>query len=230
MKKLLKIAVRDIVAHVLRTGDLAFEFLSSTRPVDAIRIHQKLQQSRPENYTAEVAVSHQIETEMFILTVGGRIDGVYLEPDRVLIEEIKTTTRNLEHYVKSEDPLHWGQVKCYAYIYAREHGLSEIGTQLTYYQVDTAEIRKFEGQFTIIELESFFQDLIAGYLSWAQTLVKWERLRDESIRSLNFPFDNYRPGQREMAVVLTEQSKMAASCWPRLPPVSEKPWQAFFRQ
>jgi len=200
LKKSLKIAVRDIVAHVLRTGDLAFEFLSSTRPVDAIRIHQKLQQSRPENYTAEVAVSHQIETEMFILTVGGRIDGVYLEPDRVLIEEIKTTTRNLEHYVKNKDPLHWGQVKCYAYIYAREHGLSEIGTQLTYYQVDTAEIRKFEGQFTIIELESFFQDLIAGYLSWAQTLVKWERLRDESIRSLKFPFDNYRPGQREMAV------------------------------
>jgi DNA excision repair protein ERCC-2 len=200
LKKSLKIAVRDIVAHVLRTGDLAFEFLSSARPVDAIRIHQKLQQSRPENYTAEVAVSHQIETESFILTVGGRIDGVFLEPDRVLIEEIKTTTRNLEHYAKNKDPLHWGQVKCYAYIYAREHGLSEIGTQLTYYQVDTAEIRKFERQFTIIELESFFQNLIAGYLSWAQTLVKWEQLRDESVRSLEFPFNNYRPGQREMAV------------------------------
>ena len=200
MKKSLKIAVRDIVAHVLRTGDLAFEFLSSTRPADAIRIHQKLQQSRPENYTAEVAVSHQIETEMFILTVGGRIDGVYIEPDRVLIEEIKTTTRNLEHYLKYKDPLHWGQVKCYAYLYAREHDLSEISTQLTYYQVDTAKIRKFEQQFTIIELESFFQSLISGYLRWAQTLVKWDQLRDESIRSLKFPFGNYRPGQRDMAV------------------------------
>jgi len=200
LKKSLKIAVRDIVAHVLRTGDLAFEFLSSTRPVDAIQIHQKLQQSRPENYTAEVAVSHQIETEMFILTVGGRIDGVYIEPGRVLIEEIKTTTRNLEHYVKYKDPLHWGQVKCYAYIYAREHNLSEISTQLTYYQVDTAKIRKFERQFNIIELESFFQSLLSGYLRWAQTLVKWEQLRDESIRSLKFPFGNYRPGQREMAV------------------------------
>ena len=200
MKKSLKIAVRDIVAHVLRTGDLEFEFLSTTRPVDAIRIHQKLQQSRPENYTAEVAVSHQIETEMFILTVGGRIDGVFLEPDRVMIEEIKTTTHNLEHYVMNKDPIHWGQVKCYAYIYAREHGLSEIATQLTYYQIDTAEIRNFERQFTIIELELFFQNLIAGYLSWAQSLVKWEQLRDESIHSLKFPFDNYRPGQREMAV------------------------------
>ena len=155
LKKFLKIAVRDIVAHVLRTGDLSFEFLSATRPVDAIRIHQKLQQSRPDNYKAEVAVSHQVETEQFILTVGGRIDGVYHEADRVLIEEIKTTTRDLEYYADNDDPLHWGQVKCYAYLYAREHDLNDISTQLTYYQVDTAEIREIVRQFTFLELESF---------------------------------------------------------------------------
>jgi DNA excision repair protein ERCC-2 len=200
LKKSLKIAVRDIVAYGLRTGDLAFEFLTSARPVDAIRIHQKIQQSRPENYTAEVAVSHQIETELFTLTVGGRIDGVYSEPDRVLIEEIKTTTRSLEYYVSNKDPLHWGQVKCYAYIYATEHHLSQIATQLTYYQVETGETRKFEQQFTSTELESFFQDLVTGYLKWAQTLVNWELERDESIRQLPFPFGHYRPGQRKMAV------------------------------
>jgi DNA excision repair protein ERCC-2 len=200
LKKSLKIAVRDIVAHMLRTGDLVFEFLSSSRPVDAIRIHQKVQQSRPENYTAEVAVSHRFEAELFSLSVSGRIDGVYLESDGVLVEEIKTTTRSLEHYVNNKDPLHWGQVKCYAYIYAKEHNLSEIGTQLTYYQVDTGEIRQFQQQFNSNELESFFQDLVSGYLQWAQTLVNWELLRDESIRNLQFPFGHYRPGQREMAV------------------------------
>ena len=200
LKKSLKIAVRDLVAHVLRTGDLAFGFLSSARPVDAIRIHQKIQQSRPKNYTAEVTVSHQIETELFTLTVGGRIDGVYLEPNRVLVEEIKTTTRSLEHYANNKDPLHWGQVKCYAYLYAMEHHLSAVGTQLTYYQVDTGEIRKFEQQFALSELESFFQNLITSYLQWAQTIVTWELSRDQSIRKLQFPFDQYRPGQREMAV------------------------------
>jgi DNA excision repair protein ERCC-2 len=200
LKKSLKIAVRDIVAHGSRKGDLSFEFLSSTRPVDAIRIHQKIQQSRPENYTAEVAVSHQIETELFILTVGGRIDGVYHQADGVLIEEIKTTTRSLEYYRNNMDPLHWGQVKCYAYIYAREQSLNEIGTQLTYYQVDTGEIRKFEQRFTTNELESFFQDLVTGYLQWARTIVNWEKLRDASIHKLKFPFRNYRLGQREMAV------------------------------
>ncbi len=200
MKKILKIAVRDLVAHVLRAGDLAFEFLSSARPVDAIRIHQKIQQSRPQSYQAEVAVSHQIETELLTLTIGGRVDGIYLDSDPVIIEEIKTTSRSLDHYAHHENPIHWGQVKSYAYIFAKDHNLKGIGTRLTYYQLDTGEIRNFQKQYTIDELESFFQDLVANYLQWAETIVRWKILRDESIHKLAFPFDKYRRGQREMAV------------------------------
>ena len=116
--------MRDLVAHVLRSGDLSFEFLSSARPVDAIRIHQKIQQSRPENYSAEVAVSHLVETELFSLTIGGRVDGIYHEADGVLIEEIKTTTRSLDYLEDNENPIHWGQVKAYAYIYALDQDLA----------------------------------------------------------------------------------------------------------
>jgi len=200
LKKTLKIAVRDLVSHVLRSGDLSFEFLSSARPVDAIRIHQKIQQSRPETYRAEVAVSHQIETELFKLTIGGRVDGIYHESDGVLMEEIKTTTRSLNYFQDHENPIHWGQVKTYAYIYALDQDLKEIDAQLTYFQVDTGKIHNFKKHFTLTELEIFFQDLVANYLQWAETIVRWELLRDESIRKLQFPFGNYRPGQREMAV------------------------------
>jgi DNA excision repair protein ERCC-2 len=200
LKKTLKIAVRDLVAHVLRSGDLSFEFLSSARPVDAIRIHQKIQRSRPENYTAEVAVSHQIETDLFKLTIGGRIDGIYHESKGVLIEEIKTTTRNLNYFKNHENLIHWGQVKTYSYIYALDQGLNEIDTQLTYFQVDTCEIRNFKKHFTLSELETFFQELIANYLKWAEKIIRWEVLRDNSIRKFQFPFGSYRPGQREMAV------------------------------
>jgi DNA excision repair protein ERCC-2 len=200
LKKTLKIAVRDLVAHVLRSGDLSFEFLSSARPVDAIRIHQKIQQSRPANYSAEVAVSHLIETELFKLTIGGRVDGIYRDSDDVLIEEIKTTTRNLNYFEDHENPIHWGQVKAYAYIYALDQDLGALDAQLTYYQVDTGEIRNFKKHFKLTDLEAFFQDLVANYLKWAATIVHWEVLRDESIRKIEFPFDKYRPGQREMAV------------------------------
>ncbi len=202
MKKTLKIAVRDLVAHVLRSGDLSFEFLSSARPVDAIRIHQKIQQSRPANYSAEVAVSHRIETELFQLTIGGRIDGIYRDADGVLIEEIKTTTRSLDYFEDNENPVHWGQVKAYAYMVARDQELNALDAQLTYYQVDSGEIRTFKRHYRRSELETFFQDLVANYLQWAATVVNWGVLRDESIRKLAFPFDEYRPGQREMAVAV----------------------------
>jgi DNA excision repair protein ERCC-2 len=184
----------------MRSGDLSFEFLSSTRPVDAIRIHQKIQQSRPKNYQAEVAVSHQIETDLFQLTIGGRIDGIYHESDGVLIEEIKTTTRSPDYFKTQENPIHWGQLKIYSYLYSLEQGLNEIDAQLSYFQMDTGEIHNFKKHFALGELEIFFQDLAAKYLRWAETVARWELLRDKSIRKLQFPFDDYRPGQREMAV------------------------------
>ena len=196
----MKIAVRDLVAHVMRSGDLAFEFSSSARPVEAIRIHQKIQNSRPDDYRAEVAVSHQIESELFTLAIGGRIDGIFPESDPVLIEEIKTTARSLDYYEHNENPIHWGQVKVYAYFYAAEHGLDVIDARLTYYQLDTHKTAITRKHFTIQELESFFRELVAGYIRWAETIVRWEILRDESIRQLTFPFDSYRQGQREMAV------------------------------
>ena len=200
MKKKLKIAVRDLVTYVLRSGDLSLEFSASTRPLEAVRIHQQIQQARPHNYRAEIAISHQIETERLTLTIGGRIDGIYPDTQPVLIEEIKTTALSLDHYVHNENPVHWGQVKCYAHIFDRTHDLDEIDTCLTYYKVDTGEMRSFRQHHGAKELELFFQDLVSKYLKWAEVLVDWETRRDDSIRRLEFPFTAYRQGQREMAV------------------------------
>lgn len=198
MKSEIKIAVRELVEHVLRSGDLAFEFLGSGRPVEAIRAHQKIQNSRPATYRSEVAVAHRLETDRFRLIIGGRIDGVYTEAQGTVIEEIKTTTRNLDFFETNQNPIHWGQVKTYAYILGKDRGLDEIGTQLTYYRLDTAEIRQFKRTFSISELEIFFNDLVARYLQWAATIVDWSAQRDASIRDLKFPFVNYRHGQREL--------------------------------
>ncbi len=200
MKRELKIAVRELIEYVLRSGDLVSEFLGSSRPVEAIRAHQKIQNSRPDTYQPEVSISHQVETDQFRLNISGRIDGVYTEPDRTTIEEIKTTARNPAYFEKNENPLHWGQVKTYAYIYGHARGLDEIVTQLTYCQIDSGEIHEIKRSFGIPELEVFFKELVARYLEWAATIIDWCDRRDESIRELDFPFANYRSGQRQMAV------------------------------
>jgi DNA excision repair protein ERCC-2 len=198
LKSELKIGVRELVEHVLRSGDLIFEFLGSSRPLEAIRAHQKIQNSRPDTYRSEVAVTRQVETDRFRLIISGRIDGVYTETQSTVIEEIKTTTRNPNYFAKNENPIHWGQVKTYAYILGKDRKLDEISTLLTYYRLDTAEVRQFKRTFSTSELEIFFNDLVARYLKWAAAIIDWPTQRDASIRDIKFPFANYRHGQRRM--------------------------------
>ena len=199
MKKTLSIAVRTLVEYNLRSGDLVSEFQGATRAAEGSRIHRKIQKSRPKEYTAEVSIKHQCETDEFTLEIRGRIDGVYNYPDRIIIDEIKSTTKDLTSLEREEQPLHWGQLKCYAYLYVLQEELEEIEGQLTYYHVESGEIRELQRHFSRDELEVFFHDLIQRYLEWAATLEAWYEVRDSSIKALDFPFDSYRPGQRRMA-------------------------------
>ena len=205
MKRNLNIAVRELVEFVCRSGDLEFTFSGVRRSVEAIRAHQVIQMSRPRTYRAEVPISRQHETDEYILTISGRIDGVFSEAaaegaSRTIIDEIKTTDRDIDHLATHRNPLHWGQVKCYAYMFAADQQLPEVDVQLTYFHLDSGEMREVRQAFTIAELADFYQELIDCYLGWAATIISWQHARDASIRSLGFPFGDYRPGQRPMAV------------------------------
>ena len=39
----------------------------------------------------------------------------------VIIEEIKTTTRDLAYFENAENQVHWGQAKTYAYMYGHQN-------------------------------------------------------------------------------------------------------------
>jgi len=200
LKTELQITVRALVENALRSGDLELVFFGSKRSVEGIQAHKRIQETRPEVYVREVPIHHEIETANFLLRISGRIDGVYKNPDRIIIDEIKTTFGNLKVLEEFENPLDWGQVKTYAYFYALEHGLDEIDTQITYYQLKTGEMRELRFSFSREELELFFRDLVARYLEWADKIATWVQTRDGSIQKVTFPFTAYRPGQRRMAV------------------------------
>ncbi len=198
VKKILNVSVRDLVEYTLRSGDLNLTFFSTDRPVQAIRVHQAIQDARPEEYDAEVPVSHTVETERYVLHVSGRIDGLYKYPDRVIIDEIKTTRKPLEFMREEENAVHWGQAKCYAYMYAMKNDLDRIDVQLTYYQTEENRIEEIIRSFALSELREFFDALITEYLVWAEKVSDWLARRDNSIGKMDFPFKDYRPGQHEM--------------------------------
>ena len=187
----------------MQSGDLtAGGFQRRDRAQLGTQGHKRVQKSRPEGYDTEVEVSCLIEGVTPPLEVRGRIDGLYANKEPVIIEEIKTTTLSLELVQADHNPLHWGQAQCYAYMYARQYQLSEIHVHLTYYQLDSHEEKTFERHFTWTELEAFFSHLVTAYLSWFQKVQAWQARRDASIEQLEFPYADYRPGQRDMAVAV----------------------------
>jgi len=202
LKQKIRVSVRNLVEFILRTGDIDSGFVgtSNNRALEGTRIHKKVQNASGGNYESEVILRYDIEYEDYILSLEGRADGIIKDKDAVTIDEIKSTTSPLEKIDEDFNPLHWAQAKCYAFIYAEENRLSSINVQLTYYQIDTDEIKRIVKEFRFEELKQFFFDLIEKYFIWTEMQHKWNIKRDISIKELSFPHKNYRKGQRELAV------------------------------
>ena len=74
-----------------------------------------------------------------------------------------------------------------------------ISAQITYYQLETEEIKVYKRNFDFDGLEIFVKDLVAKYSLWIKMERDWRITRNASIDELTFPFEKYRPGQRELA-------------------------------
>lgn len=200
-EQIIKISVRNLVEFILREGDIDNR-TTGRMERDAMqqgsRIHRKIQKRMGSGYQAEVPLKKKCVCDGFILQVEGRADGIFTEERQVLIDEIKGVLRNLEQILEPV-PVHLAQAKCYAYIYALQNGLEEIGVQMTYCNLETEEIKRFRKRYDLKELEIWFQNLICSYEKWAQFQVEWRMVRNGSIQRTEFPF-TYREGQRELVV------------------------------
>ncbi|AJA48228.1 ATP-dependent DNA helicase [Clostridium pasteurianum DSM 525 = ATCC 6013] len=198
----IKVSVRDLIEFVLRSGDLIFTFSGGSRNIDAIKIHQKIQNSSGDNYNSEVSISYIILKDNISLEINGRIDGVIIGEKNIIIDEIKTTTNDLDNINEDYNDMHWAQVKCYAYFYCVNKNLNTIDTRLTYYQMDSGAIKYLLKSYSIEELEKFFMGIIDKYIYWAKLQKNWIEVRDSSIKRILFPYGEYRLGQRKLAVAV----------------------------
>lgn len=147
---------------------------------------------------AEVCVDYHAESDHIILHIQGRIDGIYEKENQIVIEEIKTSTTELEKFIQKNSDLHWAQVKIYAAIFALQHHLNELQAQLTYFQIETPTIKTLTQQFNAEELNLFLQASTAKYLDWLDRIELWRQERDMRILQSNFPYRFFRDGQIDM--------------------------------
>ena len=192
--------IRQLVEFLLRTGSIDSRFAGFDRANEGARIHRKLQKAAGEGYQAEVFLSAEREACGIAFTLEGRADGIFTDENgTVTIDEIKTTTVPYEEITEELNPCHWAQGMVYAAIYSSQQGLETLAVRLTYYQVDTDQIQRFTRQFTRQQLEQFLQQLLTQYAPWAQRQLDWDTRRSQSLAALQFPFAEYRPGQRALA-------------------------------
>lgn len=200
-KEIIRESVRGLVEFILKSGSIDSRFSTSKRAVEGIRAHQKLQKSNEEifdKYEREVYLSNEFELEDFILKIDGRADGIIYEESSVIIEEIKSTYRPLLE-IDDSNELHWAQAKVYGYIYSIQNKLEGIEIQLSYYQLESNEVKSFRRNYTIKELDTFVNEIIEKYEKYVVLSVNHRESRNDSIKQLEFPFESYREGQLKLA-------------------------------
>lgn len=199
---IVKESVRGIVEYSLKSGSLDDRYISSVRAMEGTIAHGKVQKDNAkiyDHYEKEVSLKYQFVIDNIILDVEGRADGIIKENDSIIIEEIKSTYKDLIYIQEDYNDLHWAQGKFYAYIYCKINLLDYISVRLSYFNINTGEVKSFEKKYELNELNVYVNELINKYIRIVRIREDHKSKRDRSIKEMKFPFNSYRKGQRELA-------------------------------
>lgn len=216
--EVIRISVRNLVEFILREGDIDNRKGAGSKEEamqEGTRLHRKIQKGMGSSYRAEVPLVFDIPCEQYALRLEGRADGIYENQDGMHVDEIKCIYRSVED-LKQPVPVHLAQAKCYAYMYAAMEGLTEIGVQMTYCNIETEHIKRFHEVHSFAELEKWFCNLITQYQKWADHEYNHRMERNASIEPLQFPF-SYREGQRDMTASIYSSIKREENLFVQAP-------------
>lgn len=211
-----KISVRNLVEFVLRSGDIdnrAPAGADKDAMQEGTRLHKKIQGKMGGNYHAEVPLRMEFPFDNYIIVVEGRadgiIDGLYekkkdaddvsgTDIDTATIDEIKCMYADLS-FIEEPKFIHKAQAMCYGYIYGTQNDLKTIKIQMTYVNIDTEEIKRFEEEYTLSYLKNWFNGVLDEYVKWMDYLYINQNMMRLTAKELQFPYE-YREGQKDVAV------------------------------
>ena len=195
----IRISVRALVEFLLRSGDLDNRkdgFADKEAMQKGSRIHRKIQKSMGAGYRPECPLIYEKQFDHYTLRIEGRADGIFYKDGMDVIDEIKSTYTLISE-ITEPVPVHVAQAKCYAYIYALLNHKEQMGIQMTYCNLETEEIKRFNETFLMAELDNWFTDLICQYQKWADFQYLWRQKRNASMQGMEFPYP-YRKGQKKL--------------------------------
>jgi DNA excision repair protein ERCC-2 len=191
-------SVGELVSFLYRSGDLSSETFQNVSALEGIKAHQYIQSLYQSTDQYELPIQGLYVDQDYEILLSGRIDGLLTIDQELVIEEIKSSRKNIfdDDFVYNNE--HLAQLKMYAYMYMVNHHLTDIKARIKYVMISDYKIRNFDFVFDIDILKEFFIDSIILYIDWLDRIYNHQVLKKESISTLIFPFENYRRGQREM--------------------------------
>ncbi|SUD44615.1 DEAD 2 domain protein [Pseudomonas fluorescens] len=187
------VAVRALCEFTAKVGDLDLRFTPSPSAQEGMLGHRTVASRRSAHYQSEVALEGGYQQ----LSVRGRADGY--DPDRNVLEEVKTYRGDLDAQPANHRQLHWAQAKVYGWLMCSKLGLPEIGLALVYFDIVSERETVINQLCPADELEKFFNQQCALFLGWAEQQAQQRQARDTATGALAFPHADFRLGQRTLA-------------------------------
>ena len=197
------VAVRALCQFAAKQGDLDLRFTPSPTSQQGIAGHQTVAASRSATHCTEVSLSAEYKH----LVVRGRADD--FEPERQVLEEVKTFKGDLDLMPTNHRHLHWAQAKVYAAMPCRQFGLPALTVSLVYFDIDKQqEAPPLRQHCTATDLHAFFEALCECFIEWAELELAHRALRDAALTRLRFPHEEFRAGQRELAKAVFNAARL----------------------
>lgn len=223
-----RISVRGLVEFSLHGEDI--------RPGGDIRQmqegtqgHKARQADLPAPWESEVPLSLVCtDDDGAELLITGRMDAYCPdEGDGIpVIEEIKLTSgRNPP---SAPYAAHEAQAACYAHMLCETRGVQRVTIRVVYVDTSGRVRAQFAQTLSDLEYRVWFNELLIPYMRRLRLLRRHTAARNASLQALSFPFGEYRPGQREMAVQVYTAIRLGRRLFAQMPTGTGKSAAALF--
>ncbi|MCK0162696.1 ATP-dependent DNA helicase [Marinobacter sp. S6332] len=189
----MRVAVRTLCEFAAREGDLDFRYTPAPSAEEGILAHQAIQGKRGYGYKSE----YSLTGECMGLELYGRAD-VY-NPHSGLLEEIKTHRGDLSRIRPHQRALHRAQLRAYGALLCKQENRKNLKLSLVYFNIGNNRETPVTETATAKELWQELEILCGRYRLWAEQETHHREQRDSRLAGLRFPFEQFRPRQRQLA-------------------------------
>jgi Rad3-related DNA helicase len=187
------VSVRTLCEFTAKQGDLDLRFTPSPTAQEGIAGHAVVQARRGGTYRAELPLAGDYGP----LHVRGRADGY--DPDRNLLEEVKTYRGRFDRIPANHLHLAWAQLRVYGHLICSQLDLATVDLALVYFEIASQQETVLRETRTAGELRAIFNGQCERFIAWAEQEMAHRSARDAALTALAFPHAGFRPGQRQLA-------------------------------